>query len=270
MSGFQGAGMLLAAKAGPDLPAMKDFLPPQILFQGTPFAINRIILIRIVATIVLLVVMSVTASRAKLIPGRWQSAVEWLLDFVRTNIVYQVMGEERGKRFVPMMTTLFFTIFIFNLCSVIPGANMAATASITMPLVFALWIFAQYWVAACREQGFFKYLRSELAPAGVPPLLLILIAPIQLIEVLLIRPFSLTVRLFANMVAGHLLVATCLAFTQYYLVDAQNALLAGAGVLWFVGGMVFTLFEMFVAALQAYIFTILGSVYISQSYPELG
>jgi F-type H+-transporting ATPase subunit a len=97
----------------------------------------------------------------------------------------------------------------------------------------------------------------------------VLITPIQLIEVLLIRPFSLTIRLFANMVAGHLLVATCLAFTQYYLIDVQNKLLMGAGVLWFVGGLLFTALEIFVAALQAYIFTVLGSVYISQSYPEV-
>ncbi|MEE8667139.1 MAG: F0F1 ATP synthase subunit A [Bifidobacterium mongoliense] len=269
MIGYQGARMLIAAKAGPDLPSIKDFLPDPILFQGTPFAINRIILIRIVATVVMLLIMGITASRAKLIPGRWQGAVEWLLEFIRNNVVYQVMGEGRGKRYVPMMTTMFITIFVFNVCGSIPGANMAATASITMPLLFALWVFAQYWIAACREQGFFKYLKNELFPAGIPKPVYVLITPIQLIEVLLIRPFSLTIRLFANMVAGHLLVATCLAFTQYYLIDVQNKLLMGAGVLWFVGGLLFTALEIFVAALQAYIFTVLGSVYISQSYPEV-
>ena len=72
-----GTGALLAADSGPELPTVNDFLPPEILFQGTPFAINRIILIRIVATVVLLVVLGITAKRAKLIPGRWQGVVVW-------------------------------------------------------------------------------------------------------------------------------------------------------------------------------------------------
>ncbi len=123
MVGSLSAGLLLADEAGAHLPSVDDFLPPEILFQGTPFAINRIILIRIVATIVLLVVLGVTAKRAKLIPGRWQGVVEYGLDFVRDKVVYDVMGEARGKRYVPMITTLFFTIFIFNLCGIIPGRS---------------------------------------------------------------------------------------------------------------------------------------------------
>ena len=139
MVGSLSAGLLLADEAGAHLPSVDDFLPPEILFQGTPFAINRIILIRIVATIVLLVVLGVTAKRAKLIPGRWQGVVEYGLDFVRDKVVYDVMGEARGKRYVPMITTLFFTIFIFNLCGIIPGMNMAANATVVMPLVFRVW-----------------------------------------------------------------------------------------------------------------------------------
>lgn len=146
MVGSLSAGLLLADEAGAHLPSVDDFLPPEILFQGTPFAINRIILIRIVATIVLLVVLGVTAKRAKLIPGRWQGVVEYGLDFVRDKVVYDVMGEARGKRYVPMITTLFFTIFIFNLCGIIPGMNMAANATVVMPLVFAVWTLIQYWI----------------------------------------------------------------------------------------------------------------------------
>ena len=104
-----GTGALLAADSGPELPTVNDFLPPEILFQGTPFAINRIILIRIVATVVLLVVLGITAKRAKLIPGRWQGVVEMGIDFVRDSVVYQVMGELRGKRYVPMISTLFLS-----------------------------------------------------------------------------------------------------------------------------------------------------------------
>ena len=173
MVGSLSAGLLLADEAGAHLPSVDDFLPPEILFQGTPFAINRIILIRIVATIVLLVVLGVTAKRAKLIPGRWQGVVEYGLDFVRDKVVYDVMGEARGKRYVPMITTLFFTIFIFNLCGIIPGMNMAANATVVMPLVFAVWTLIQYWIAAIRSTNASKQVMAKppanhSAPTGMP------------------------------------------------------------------------------------------------------
>ena len=130
MIGALGKGMLTIAD-GPEMPSVDDFLPDPFVFQGTPFAINRIILVRILATVIMLLVLGITASRAKLIPSRWQGAVEWLIEFVRDNIVYQVMGELRGKRYVPMITTVFCTLLVFNLCGIIPGFNIAASATIT-------------------------------------------------------------------------------------------------------------------------------------------
>jgi F-type H+-transporting ATPase subunit a len=168
-----------------------------------------------------------------------------------------------------MLTTMFITILVFNACGVIPGMNMAATASVMMPLMFALWTFAQYWIAACREQGFFKYMKNELFPPGVPPVLYVLIAPIQLIEVMIIQPLSLTIRLFANMLAGHLLVGTCLVFTQWYLIEVPSISMKPVGALWLLAGLVFVCFELFVAALQSYIFTTLSAVYINKNYPEV-
>ena len=263
------AGVLEAAGPTPDLPSINDFMPPEILFSGTPFALNRIIVIRLVATAVILLVLGITAGRAKLIPSRWQGVVETLLDFVRDSIVYEVMGELRGRRYVPMITTLFLTIFVFNLCGVVPGMNMAATATVTMPLVFALWTLTQYTVAGVREQGVLKFLRNEFFPPGVPWPIYIVLSPIEILEFLIIRPVSLTIRLFANMIAGHLLIATCLAFTQFYMIQVGNAALIPAGGLWLLGGLVFTLMEVFFAGLQAYVFAILSTVYINTSYPEV-
>jgi F-type H+-transporting ATPase subunit a len=178
------------------------------------------------------------------------------------------MGEARGKRYVPMITTIFLTIFVFNLCGIIPGLNIAATATITMPLIFAVWTFCQYWIAAAREQGLGKYLKHELIPEGVPAPVLILVAPMQLLDLVVIRPLSLTIRLFANMMAGHLIVALCLSATQFFLIDIENRLMMGLGVGMFAAGFIMTLFEGFVAALQAFIFAMLSTVYINLSYPE--
>jgi F-type H+-transporting ATPase subunit a len=256
------------AASGPDLPTIDDFLPPEILFQGTPFALNRLILVRIFAVIVIVLVLGITAKRAKLVPGRWQGAVEWAIDFVRTNIVYQVMGELRGKRYLPMISTIFFAVLIFNLCGVIPGLNIAGTATIVMPLVFALWTLVQYWAAGIREKGLGHFLKDELLPAGVPWPIYILLAPIMFLEILIVRPFSLTIRLFANMVAGHLLIAICFAATEWFLIESHT-LLSFAGVATLLGGFIMTLFELMVAALQAFIFAILTTSYINMSYPEM-
>lgn len=259
---------MVIASGQPELPNIKDFLPPEILFQGTPFAMNRIILVRLLMMIIIMLVFGISAVRARLVPSRWQSLVETLMDFVRYNIVYEMIGEERGKRYVPMMSTLFLTIFCFNLCAVIPGFNIAATASIAAPLVFALWVVCQYLYVGIREKGFLRFFREALFPAGVPWPIYFILSPLQLIELIIVRPLSLTIRLFANMVAGHLLVATCLVFTNFYVVDSSNKLLALGGVLWLLGGILFTVFEILVAGLQAFIFTVLASVYVSESYPE--
>ena len=260
--------MHLASAKQPDYPTIEDFLPKPALFAGTPFAINRIILIRIILTVVILVVLGLTASHAKLILSRWQSVVEYGLDFVRESIVYDVIGKERGKRYVSTITTIFFSIFIFNLGAVIPFANMAATATICAPLVFALWSVYNYWAAGIRAHGLGGFLREELFPAGIPWPIYILLAPINLIEITLIRPFSLTVRLFANMLSGHLLVGMCLAATQFFFIETNTKIFAPFGVLTLAGGMFMTCFEIFVAGLQAYIFSILTASYISMSLGE--
>ncbi|MCI1984710.1 MAG: F0F1 ATP synthase subunit A [Bifidobacteriaceae bacterium] len=262
------AAVTTLAASGPDIPSIDDFLPEPALFAGTPFAINRIILVRIIATLLIVVVLGISAKRAKLIPGRWQGAVEWLIEFVQNSIVYEVMGELRGKRYVPMITTIFLSILVFNLCGIIPGMNIAATATITMPLVFALWCFVQYWIAGIREKGLGHFLKDELFPKGIPWPIYILLSPIQLIELLLIRPFSLTIRLFANMISGHLLVALCFAATQWFFIETSTKAMMPLGILTFAGGAFMTVFEMAVAALQAFIFAILTTAYINMSLPE--
>ena len=267
MNGALFAGLALAEE-GPELPSISDFLLPEIIFPGTPFAMDRIVMVRVLVTVIMLAVLGVSALRVKLVPGRWQSALEWVLEFVRVQIVYQVMGEERGRRYVPMITTMFLTILVFNLCGIIPGFNIAATATITMPLVFAGWCFFQYWIAGIRENGLWGFIKHECFPKGVPAPIYVLLAPIQLLELLLIRPVSLTIRLFANMVAGHITLALCLAATQWFLIEAPRSLMSVLGVGTFAAGMFMTLFEMLVAVLQAFIFAMLTTAYIGMSYPE--
>lgn len=141
------------------------------------------------ATIVLLVVLGVTAKRAKLIPGRWQGVVEYGLDFVRDKVVYDVMGEARGKRYVPMITTLFFTIFIFNLCGIIRyehgGQRHGGHAARVRCLDTDPVLDRRHPLAGPRPLS-----APRAVHPGVPWPVYFLLAPINLLELLIIRPAS--------------------------------------------------------------------------------
>jgi F-type H+-transporting ATPase subunit a len=249
-------------------PSISDFFPSAILFEGTIFQIDRIWIIRIIATLVLLSIFVIAARNAKVVPGRFQAAVEYLLSFVRVQIGEEILGKENAKRFVPMLTTIFLTILAFNVTGVIPGLNLAATSRIGVPLLLAVWVFVTYWAVGIRTHGLGGYLKANLFPPGVPWPIYIILTPIELLQILIIRPGTLMVRLVANMVAGHIMLVLCLAATQFFVVDSAGSGLMFFGVLTLPAGIFVTLFELLVAFLQAYIFALLAAVYINMSLEE--
>ncbi|MBD7979188.1 F0F1 ATP synthase subunit A [Oerskovia merdavium] len=248
-------------------PTIGEFFPDAILFAGTPFEFNRLQLIRVIATIVLLAIFLIAARRAKLVPGRFQNGVEMVLDFARVNIVEEIMGTERARRYVPMITTIFVTILAFNLTGVVPGLNLSGTSVAGVAILLALWVFVAYWAAGIRQHGLWGYIRANLFPPGVPFPIYFILAPIELLQLLIIRPASLVIRLTANMVAGHIMLVLCFAATNFLLLEAAPALKA-ISALTLAGGIAITLFEVFVAGLQAYIFALLATVYINMSIEE--
>jgi F-type H+-transporting ATPase subunit a len=248
-------------------PSILDFFPQAILFQGTLFEVNRVTIIRIIAAVVLISVFAIIAQRARVVPGRAQAAVEMLLDFVRVQIVEEVMGKERAKRFVPFLTTLFLAIIVFNLTGVVPFLNLAATSLIGLPIVMAAWVYLMYLSVGIQHHGLGGYLKASLFPPGVPWYIYPLLTPIEALQVFLLRPATLALRLAANMMAGHLLLALCFAATQYFFFAASGAI-QGVGALTLAGGIAFTLFEVFVALLQAYVFVMLSAVYLNMALED--
>lgn len=248
-------------------PSVLDFFPAPIFFEGTIFEFNRVALIRIVAAVVLVGIFALVAGRARVVPRRGQAALELVLDFVRVQIVNEVLGEERGKRFVPFLTTLFLAILTFNLCGVLPFLNLAATSLIGLPIVMAVWVYLLYLGVGVRHHGLWRYLRVSLFPPGVPWYIYPLLTPIEALQVFVLRPATLALRLTANMIAGHLLLALCFAATQYFFLEASGAL-RGIGALSLTAAFAFTLFEIFVALLQAYIFVMLSAVYLNMALEE--
>ncbi|WP_366451908.1 F0F1 ATP synthase subunit A [Cellulomonas sp.] len=245
-------------------PTIGDIFPGPILFDGTVFEINRLQIVRFVAAAALIVVFVIAARRATLVPGRFQNVVEMILDFVRVNVAEEILGKEKASKFVALLTTMFCAILMFNLMGIVPGLNVAATALIGLPLMLAAWTYVSYLSAGVRELGVGGFLKNSLFPPGVPPFLYVLLTPVEFLQVFIIRPATLALRLMANMVSGHLMLALCFSATQYFLFEAAPAM-KGFGALTVVGALIFTLFEVFVATLQAYIFVILTAVYINLS-----
>mgnify|MGYP000733810434 FL=1 len=248
-------------------PTVEEFYPPALFAEGTIFEFNRIMLARVIAAAVLILIFWIVARRAKVIPSRGQSVVEMLLDFVRTQIVEQVMSKENAKRFLPFLTTLFLAILAFNITGVIPFINIAGTSLIGLPIIMAIWVYVLYLGVGIKQHGVGGYLKLSLFPAGVPKGIYVLLTPIEFLQVFILRPATLALRLAANMMAGHLLLVLCFAATQYFFFEAAGAMKA-MGTVTFAAGFAFTLFEIFVAALQAYVFVMLSSVYINMAIEE--
>jgi F-type H+-transporting ATPase subunit a len=259
--------LLLAASggdSGPDIPSISEFFPPTIAFDGTIFEINRIGLVRIISAVVLCGLFWFAAGRARLVPGRGQNVAELSLDFVRVSIAEEVLGEKKARPWVPLLTVIFFAVLAMNITGVVPLLNIASTSVVAVPLILAVVAWIAFVVAGVKAHGVFGFVRGQLFPSGVPWPVYILLAPIELISTFVLRPITLTVRLMANMLAGHLLLVIFFSMTSYLFVEASGVLKV-VGVLTFAAAFAFTLFEILVAVLQAYIFTLLTAVYISLS-----
>lgn len=238
---------------------------PAFLFEDTPFAVNKITLIFLFAAICTLSLFIVGGRRQSLVPTGVQNVVESSVDFIREGVVLQTMGHD-GLSWVPFLTSLFFFIFFTNITGIIPVMQMPANARMAMPMVFALMTWVLFIAVGIKHQGPFGYLKSVLFPPGVPLPLYILVTPIEFISTFLVRPFSLAVRLFANLLAGHILLVTFGVLAAALWAAKPSAIIVPLPFLMLI---FLTGFEVLVAFLQAYIFTILAAVYIGGAmHPE--
>ena len=238
---------------------------PNFWITDGPFAINKVVLGFLIATAVSAVILVVGGRKRALVPAGMQNIAEASVDFIRNGIVMQTMGPQ-GLAWVPFLLALFFFIFFNNILEVIPVWQMPGNARMAMPLFLALVVWVIFNVVGVIKQGPLGYLKSTLFPPGVPKALYLLVTPIEFVSVFLVRPFSLAVRLFANMLAGHILLVTfaVLSAAMWSLGPSLVILPLPAVVLVLLTG-----FEVMVSFLQAYIFTILTAVYIGGAmHPE--
>jgi len=231
------------------------------LFGDGPFGVNKVVLLMWVSVALVFGFFIVAARKRELVPTGVQNVAEATVDFIRDGIILQTMGEE-GLVWTPFLLTMFSFIFVCNIWEIVPLVQMPVNARIALPMFMALLVYVLYHAVGIKRQGLGGYLKSSLIPPGVPKAILPLLMFIELITMLVTKPLSLCVRLFANMFAGHLLLITFAVISATLWALQATVVIMPASFFLLVA---LTGFEVLVAFLQAFIFTILTGVYIGQS-----
>lgn len=246
-------------------PSIDEFYPPPIVefhLFGVDFAITRITIWNWVTVLVLLLVFVTAARKSQIVPGRLQFATEGAYNFIRDGVARDVIGPE-GRRFAPYLATLFLFIVMNNLLAIIPFAQLPPTSKYSIPLFLAVISWVIYLWVGIRKEGFFRYFKNLIVIPNVPWPMHILLIPIEFLQKIFVRPFTLSVRLFANMFAGHLLLVV-FTLAGFYLLGVPNY-----SVIFFpfslLMALALTFFELLVIVLQAYVFTILTASYLQES-----
>ena len=238
---------------------------PDLLFEDTAFAVNKVVILMWISVALVFLFIWLAGRQRKLVPTGVQNVGESLLGFIDDGIVMQTIGPD-GLKYTPFLGTLFAFVLCCNIWEIIPGVQMPVNARIALPMFLALMVWVLYMGLGVVKQGPLKFFKNMCFPPGVPWPLYILVAPIEFVSTVLVRPLSLSVRLFANMLAGHLLLVS------FAVITAALWSLSLSLIIWpFSFGLLVALtgFEILVAFLQAFIFTILTAVYIGSSlHPE--
>lgn len=229
-------------------------------FLGTTVGINKVTILVAIAVVAVLAFFLYAFRKPQMVPKGAQNLGETGYLFIRDGIARDVIGKE-GDKFVPFLFSFFFLVWTFNVLGIIPFAQFPITSVFAIPVAFALIVYFTWVPLGIYRQGFGGFFKGMLFPPGVPKPMYILLSPIEFISNIIVRPFTHAVRLFANMFAGHLLIAT-FSLAAYYLLTLTVVGLLGS-VASFTMAVALTAFELLIQALQAYIFTLLTAVYIS-------
>jgi len=259
-----GQTTVLAAEV-PFPPSVEDFFLPSIAPWGQHSVwFTKITLLLWLSVAILIIYFLVSYRKPALVPTKKQWLAESVYGFVRNSIAVDMIGKE-GVRFAPYLATLFCFIFMMNIWGIVPFAQISPNSHIAFPAVLAMISYLLFLYVGFRKHGFLGYLKVVLVPPA-PWFILPILVPIEFFSNLIVRPFSLAVRLFANMFAGHMLL---LVFTLggFAMINA-NALLAPVSILSWVMTIALTFLDFAIIVLQAYIFTVLTASYVQGSLAD--
>lgn len=231
---------------------------------GLHVHVTRLMTMMFFAVLVLCVFFVWALRKPKLVPTRSQFYAEAVYGFVRDQIGRDVIGPE-GVKYAAYLSSLLVFIFALNLYEILPLAQTPVTSRIAVPGTLAAISWVLYIYVGARRKGL-RYFKESIFPPGVPKPMYIILAPLEAISNFIVRPFTLAVRLFANMFAGHLLLL--IFFTGALYMWSVGSFQYAFGTLSFLIGILLTFFELLIISLQAYIFVTLTAVYVSESLAE--
>ncbi|GAA0363116.1 F0F1 ATP synthase subunit A [Microbispora corallina] len=256
----------------PAILASDVFTPPDVglfdfppLWSGAPYWLTKPVVLGLAGVAVLCVLAWAAFARPALVPRGLQNAGEYGYPFVRDQVARPFLGAD-ADRWMPLLLSLFLLILLWNLFGVVPGLQFPVNARISFPVVFALIVYVIKIYLGVRHQGLKGYLTGLMFPPGLPkPLAIALFAPLELLYTFVTSPFTHAVRLFANMFAGHLLLAFFSAVGFWFVVEHPTLPGVPVGILSVVMAVLMTGLEIFIQFLQAFLFTMLAAMFIGGS-----
>jgi F-type H+-transporting ATPase subunit a len=240
-------------------PGLQDFQFKPMFSIGS-FHFTKPILIALICMVLVIVFFWAAFWKPKLVPRGVQNLGEVALLAVRDQILRPSLGK-KGDQYLPFLASLFFFIYFMNVMEIIPFFQFPATSRVGFPWALTGMVYVTYLYIGFKNQGFGGYFKNMI-PHDVPWWIYPILVPIEVLRYVFIQPFTLGIRLFANMFAGHLLL---LIFTiaSWYLASLSIGLLFAATSFVMVLGV--TLLEALIQLLQAFIFTTLAATYIADS-----
>ena len=250
---------LHAAGEGFVPPSTNDFNLPPIIDSIT--WLTKPVLLVFLSVVLISVFFILSSRKAAVVPSKLQFAGESIYAFVRNDLARDVIGHE-FMRFVPYLFTLFTFVLTNNLFGIVPFLQFPAMSHVAFPYVLAIFSFGVFHYVGIQKHGAIKYLKEIAFMPGVPKPVYILLTPIEIATFFLVRPLTLSLRLFANMFAGHLLLLVFIMGGDYMMHDSHLIMKLFCPFS-FAFGIALTFFEFMVQCLQAYIFTLLTALYIA-------
>jgi F-type H+-transporting ATPase subunit a len=250
----------LFSGCGYQAPSISNFyFKPLFTIGGVQF--TKPILIMVLSLVIVLALFGAAFRRPKLVPRGVQNLGEMAVLGVRDQILRPQLGS-KGDRYLPFLVSLFFFIYFMNIFELIPVFQFPATSKYAFPLGLTLVVWVTYLSIGIKNQGPIGYFKNMAVPSGAPWWILPLLSPIELFSNIFVRPFTLSIRLFANMLSGHLLLLVFSVGAWYLLSLSIGLVFAAASLIVFL--LVFLL-EILITLLQAFIFTTLTAYYISDA-----
>lgn len=253
---------VLAANPGFVPPGPADFQLPDV-FNGNQILLTKASLLLVLSAVIVFVGFFASSRRTALVPGKLQYAGEAAYSWVRDSIGRDIIGERDFLKYVPLLVSMFFFVLVNNLFGIVPFLQFAPFSRVGFAYGLAALVWLIYNGVGVARHGLFGYLKLQTVPSGVPLAILPLLVPLEFLSNILVRPVTLSLRLFANMFAGHLLLLLFATGGEYLLLHATGPLVKPAGVLAFVMGIAVGFLEFIVVILQAYVFVLLTATYIS-------